>query len=95
MFLRSRFAGSLGAAIAAGLLVAAFGPATAAPQQGGAAQTDSAVGNGTTAATPDRKADTRRYCMRYTPTGSRIERQRCQTKAEWWAEGVDVDTPDP
>ncbi len=94
MFLRTRFAGSVGAALAAGLLVAAFGPANAAPQPGRAAQADSVVGNNTTAATPDRKVDTRRYCMRYTPTGSRIEKQRCQTKAEWWAEGVDVDNPD-
>ncbi|MBX9860171.1 MAG: hypothetical protein K2Y20_11345 [Sphingomonas sp.] len=94
MFLRTRFAGSLGAAIAAGLLVAAFGPATAAPQPGRTTQTDKVVGNNTTAATPDRKIDTRRYCMRYTPTGSRIERQHCQTRAEWGAEGVDVDNPD-
>lgn len=94
MILRTRLAGSLSAAVAAGLLVAAFGPANASPQPGRGAQSDTAIGNGATSAAPERKVDARRYCIRYTPTGSRIERQRCQTKAEWSAEGVDVDNPD-
>jgi len=94
MFLRTRFAGSLGAAVAAGLLVAAFGPATAAPQPGRASQTDTVAGNSSVPAAGDRKVDTRRYCIRYSATGTRIEKQRCQTRAEWQAEGVDVDNPD-
>lgn len=94
MFSRSRFAGSLSAAVAAGLLVAAFGPANAAPQPGRTAQTDASVGNSAAPVVAERKVDTRRYCIRYSTTGTRIEKQRCQTKAEWQAEGIDVDNPD-
>lgn len=33
-----------------------------------------------------------RYCMKVEPvTGSRIERVRCWTRAEWADQGVDVD----
>lgn len=93
MFLRTRFAGSVGAALAAGMLVAAFGPASAAPQPGRAPQADETTGN-TTAAPADAKAEKRRYCVRYTVTGSRIPQQTCKTKAEWRAQGIDIENPD-
>ena len=93
MFLRTRFANALGAAIAAGLLVAAFGPATAAPQPGRATQSDDTTSN-TTSPAGARATDKRQYCVRYTPTGSRLEKRACKTRAQWWAEGVDVDNPD-
>ena len=32
-----------------------------------------------------------RYCMKISLTGSRIEKVKCWTRAEWAAEGVDVD----
>ena len=39
------------------------------------------------AGTPDT-----RYCMRVeAPTGSRVERVLCMTRAEWTDQGVDVD----
>ena len=94
MILRSRFATSLCAATAAGLLVAAFVPATAATLPGATAQTQATVGKDTAGVDADRKAEPRRYCLRYITTGSRIVRERCQTKAEWWSEGVDIDQLD-
>ena len=37
-----------------------------------------------------------RYCMRVAePTGSRIERVRCWTRARWAEQGVDVDADWP
>lgn len=40
---------------------------------------------------PAGTADTR-YCMRVEPlTGSRIEAIRCWTRAQWEAQGVDID----
>lgn len=92
MVMRTRFIGSVGAALAAGLLVTAIAPASAAPQPSRAAQTEEASGNTTAAAAP--KADKRQYCIRYTPTGTRIERKTCKTKADWLADGVDIDNPE-
>lgn len=38
-------------------------------------------------------AETRKYCvMLEAVTGSRVSRKSCRTKAEWAAEGVDVDS---
>lgn len=51
------------------------------------------------AANPDRERATAapagtaqtRYCMRVGPlTGSRLEQVECWTRAQWWAQGVDV-----
>jgi len=40
---------------------------------------------------PAGSAETR-YCMRIEAlTGSRIERVKCWTREQWWAQGVDVD----
>lgn len=94
MFLRTRFAGSVGAALVAGMLVAVSAPASAAPQPGRPAQADVAIGTSTSEAAVDAKAAKRQYCIRYAVTGSRIERQTCKTKAQWSAVGVDIDNPD-
>lgn len=95
MFLRHRFVASLSAATAAGLFVAAFVPASAAPQPGRAPQSDERAAKSTAPSTPaTRAADKRRYCVRYTQTGSRIPTETCKTKAEWWADGVDIDHPE-
>ena len=52
-----------------------------------AAQHDHMVEAGAPAAPADA-----RYCLRIEAiTGSRIERVLCETRAEWWELGVDVD----
>ena len=44
-------------------------------------------------ATPAVTAPPRRYCFRGTPTGTRIARQDCRTRAEWLDRGFDPLTP--
>ena len=39
---------------------------------------------------PSGTAETR-YCMKISITGSRIEKVKCWTRAEWADEGVDID----
>ncbi|OYW22974.1 MULTISPECIES: hypothetical protein [unclassified Sphingomonas] len=38
--------------------------------------------------------DKRLYCVRSNPTGSRITREKCMTKAQWASRGFDVDNPE-
>lgn len=87
MPIRNRFVGGLAVAAAAGLLVAAIGPAAAAPQPGRSAAPTEA---GAPAAPTKAKAKERKYCMRYELTGSRLTREDCKTKAEWEDAGVDT-----
>lgn len=35
--------------------------------------------------------DSKSYCLKQTPTGSRIARKLCQSRAQWAAQGVNVD----
>jgi len=87
MLIRNRLVGSIAAAAAAGLLVAAIGPAAAAPQPGRAPVATEA---GAPAAPTKATAKDRKYCMRYELTGSRIPHEECKTKAEWEDAGVDT-----
>lgn len=91
MLIRNRLVGGLVAAAAAGLLVAAIGPAAAAAPQPGrpAVSADVATAPATAAQAP-RKAKVRRYCLRFDVTGSRIPVEECKTKAEWEDAGVDT-----
>lgn len=38
--------------------------------------------------------DKRLYCVRDKPTGTRLTREQCMTRAQWAARGFDVDNPD-
>lgn len=93
MVTRTRFISSVGAALAAGLCVAAITPATAAPQPKPAVTTGETTTN-TTEPAAEAKADKRRYCISYEVTGSRIPQRTCKTKADWLSVGVDIDHPD-
>ncbi|MCR5871754.1 MULTISPECIES: hypothetical protein [unclassified Sphingomonas] len=65
-------------ALAAGLVTASLSePALAAPTP---RDTPAAAPSpsGTEAA-----ADTKRYCVKYTVAGSRLEKKMCKTRAEW------------
>ena len=35
----------------------------------------------------------RLYCVRLVPTGTRIEREKCMTRAQWADRGFDVNNP--
>lgn len=87
MLIRNRLVGGIAAAAAAGLLVAAIGPAAAAPQPGRA---NTATEAGAPAAPTKAKAKDRKYCIRYELSGSRLTREDCKTKAEWEDAGVDT-----
>lgn len=71
----------------AGLLLAAAVPAAAAEKGTGAAP-----GNEVTSVTASRGAAAeKKYCVDEMLTGSRIPYRVCRTKAEWAAEGVDIE----
>lgn len=61
------------------------GSAIAAPTTGKATDTEKS------AAASEKKADTKRYCITETLTGSRMPQKTCNTRAEWAAQGVDLD----
>jgi hypothetical protein len=73
------------AVIASGLIMAS---APAGSATGGAGKS---AADGQSGATTKRSANTK-YCLDYEAfTGSRISKRECKTKAEWAAEGVNVD----
>jgi hypothetical protein len=39
------------------------------------------------------KADKKRYCIAEAPTGTRMVRKTCLTKAEWLDQGIDPTAP--
>ncbi|UVO51648.1 hypothetical protein M0208_14450 [Sphingomonas sp. SUN019] len=74
--------------IASGLALScgvAAAPAMAEPAR---ASVNSSAASGTTAASGAQN-EARRYCIVETPTGSRIERKECRTRADWLKQGFD------
>lgn len=39
-------------------------------------------------------SDKRLYCVRDKPTGTRLTREKCMTRAQWADRGFDVDNPE-
>lgn len=44
-----------------------------------------------TASTAIRSDDATKYCIKTTPTGTRMSRKTCKTREGWAREGVDID----
>ena len=74
----------IAAAVAATLVTPS---AFAAPAQ--TADTVAAAAQ-TTLVQPGTPPAAKRYCIVETPTGSRIPQKKCQTRADWLNDGVDV-----
>lgn len=73
------------AVIASGLITASA-PAVSAPAVAG-----KSAANASSSATKKISANAK-YCLDYEAlTGSRISKRECKTKAEWAAEGINID----
>lgn len=98
MIIRNRLVSGAGVAIVLSLLAGGLTPVAAAaattPQPERPVQVDDGTSTEATPANKAAKLDKRRYCIVETPTGSRISNKVCHTKAEWFAQGIDIDNPD-
>lgn len=64
-------------------------PAPTAAVNDAAATTTTATTVATAPAAP--RAAEKRYCIVETPTGSRMQRKTCKTRADWASTGVTID----
>lgn len=72
------------------IAIAALAAATAVPAFAAPSATAKPVADQAEPA----KAKARKYCVSEMVTGSRLPIKMCKTRAEWAAEGFDVDQPD-
>lgn len=74
-------------AIIAGSLIMASAPALSVPTEAGKSKSDE-----TSSAKKKSGPANTKYCLNYeAPTGSHISQRECKTRAQWAAEGVDID----
>lgn len=91
MSVRTASIRTVATAAAAGLLATMFTASTAFAATKTEAYAE-APPPAVTKAKPD--SDKRLYCVRDKPTGSRLTREKCMTRAQWADRGFDVDNPD-